>query len=165
MTLIDMTRTDADEYMRNRIEELIIDGQILTADDDVLLECARRYVATEHNKRDRRSSRTVETYHKITSARSAKLRTNVSVMVVKLAGDVLSGWAPELLAGTFAVGDGTVVSFADATIEQHEARASLLESYAAGTLETASIHRRAIADCIAAHQLTLRGVVDALIAC
>ena len=33
MTLIDITRTDAEEYMRTRIEELIIDGQILTADD------------------------------------------------------------------------------------------------------------------------------------
>ena len=89
----------------------------------------------------------------------------MSVLVDAMANDHLSGWAPKLLAGTFALGDGTVVSFADATIEQHETRASWLESQAAGTLETASIHRRAIADCIAANQPTLRGLVDALIAC
>ena len=37
MTLTNNTRTDAEEYMRTRIEELIVEGQILTADDDVLL--------------------------------------------------------------------------------------------------------------------------------
>ena len=31
MTLTDSIRTDADEYMRTRIEELIVEGQILTA--------------------------------------------------------------------------------------------------------------------------------------
>ena len=163
MTLIDITRTDAEEYMRTRIEELIIDGQILTADDDVVLECARRYVAREHARRDRGSSRTVETYHKITTERKAKLRARVRVLVNDLAGDVLSGWAPELMAGTFALGDGTEVSFSDATIAQHEERASWLEAHAAGTMETAAIHRRAIADILAANQLTLAGVVDALI--
>jgi len=162
MTLTNNTRTDADEYMRTRIEELIIDGQILTADDDVLLECARRYVDTEHAKRNRNSSRTVETFHKITSERKAKLRTRVASIVTALAADVLGGWAPELLASTFTVG-GMDVSFADATIEQHEQRASWLEAHAAGTLDTASIHRRAISDILAANQNTLAGVVNALI--
>ena len=163
MTLIDMTRTDADEYMRDRIEELIIDGQILTADDDVVLECARRYVAIEHAKRDRKSSRTIETFHKIATERKGKLRTRVGVLVKALADDVLAGWADELLAVTFAIGDGTEVSFADATIEQHEERALWLEAHAAGTLETAAIHRRAISDILAGHADTLAGVVDALI--
>ena len=162
MTLIDNTRTDADEYMRNRIEELIIDGQILTADDDVLLECARRYVATEHAKRDRKSSRTVEQFHKISAERKAKLRTRVASIVNALAADVLDGWAPELLASTFCV-SGMDVSFADATIEQHEQRAIWLEAHAAGTLDTASIHRRAISEILAGHAHTLAGVVDALI--
>lgn len=162
MTLTNSTRTDADEYMRTRIEELIIDGQILTADDDVLLECARRYVATEHAKRDRNSSRTVETFHKITSERKAKLRTRVASIVTALAADVLGGWAPELLASTFTV-SGMDVSFADATVEQHEQRASWLEAHAAGTLDTASIHRRAISDILAANQNTLAGVVSVLI--
>ena len=165
MTLIDMTRTDADEYMRDRIEELIIDGQIITADDDVLLECARRYVATEHAKRGRNSARNVESHLKFKAERSARLVSKMSVLVDAMADDHISGWAPALLDGTFAVGDGTVVSFRDATIEQHATRAAWLESHAAGTLETASIHRQAIADCIAANQPTLRGLVDALIAC
>ena len=165
MTLIDITRTDAEEYMRARIEELIVEGEILVADDDVVFECARRYVLIEHNKRNRKSSRSVESYYKFKAERSANLRTKMSALVDSMADDHISGWAPELLAGTFAVGDGTVVSFADATIEQHEARASRLESQAKGTFQTASIHRRAIAECIAANQPTLRGLVDALIAC
>ena len=162
MTLTANIRTDADEYMRTRIEELIVEGQILTADDDVLLECARRYVEIEHNKRNRNSSRTVEQFHKISAERKAKLRTRVTSIVNALAADVLEGWAPELLASTFTVG-GVDVSFADATIEQHEQRAIWLEAHAAGTLDTASIHRRAISEIIAGHANTLAGAVDALI--
>ena len=164
MTLTDNTRTDADEYMRTRIEELIIDGQILTADDDVLLECARRYVAAEHNKRDRKSSRTVETYHKTTAESRAKLLTRISSITSALANHVSPGWAPELLKSTFTVG-GVDVSWANATLEQHEQRAEWLEAHAAGTLETARIHRQAIADIVAAKRNTLAGVIDALIAC
>ena len=164
MTLINNTRTDADEYMRNRIEELIIDGQILSADDDVLLECARRYVATEHAKRNRKSTRTVESFHKTKAEERAKLLTRISSITSALANHVSPGWAPELLASTFAVG-GVDVSWANATLEQHEQRALWLEAHAAGTLETAFIHRQAIADILAAKRDTLAGVVDALIAC
>ena len=162
MTLTNSIRTDADEYMRTRIEELIIDGQILTADDDVLLECARRYVDTEHNKRNRNSVRNVEAYHKTKTERKDKTRSRVRGFVTTLADDVIDGWAPELLAATFANGDGTEVSFANATIKQHEDRASWLEAHAAGTLETAAIHRRAIADILAGHAKTLGEVVDVL---
>ena len=165
MTLIDITRTDAEESMRTRIEELLDGGEILVADDDVVIECCRRYVATEQARRGRLASRSVEIYHKIKTEKSAQLRAKVSALVDSLMADVKAGWAAELLAGTFAVGDGIEVSFADATIEQHEERALWLEAHAAGTLETALIHRRAIADIRAANQLTLAGVVDALIAC
>ena len=164
MTLTDNTRTDADEYMRNRIEELIIDGQILTADDDVLLECARRYVATEHAKRNRKSSRTVEKFHKTKAESNANLLKSISSITSALVADVLGGWAPELLASTFTVG-GVDVSWANATVEQHEARALWLEAHAAGTLETALIHREAIAEILKANKNTLAGVVDALISC
>ena len=164
MTLTNNTRTDADEYMRTRIEELIIDGQILTADDDVWHECARRYIAAEHNRRNRQSVRTVETFHKIKAENKEKLRARIASIVNTLAADVLGGWAPELLKSTFAVG-GVDVSWADATVEQHEQRALWLEAHAAGTLETAFIHRQAIVDILAAKQGTLAGVVDALVAC
>ena len=151
------------ESMRERIEELISSGTIVAADEDVVLECAKRYVALEHAKRGRASSRSVESFHKIATARRDKLRSKVAAVVTALAADVLNGWAPELLAVTFALGDGTEVTFADATVEQHAERASWLEAHAAGTLETASIHRRAIADILAGHAETLGGVVDALV--
>ena len=163
MTLTANTRTDADEYMRTRIEELIIEGQILTADDDVLLECARRYLAAEHNKRGRKSVRNVEIFHKTKAESRAKRLASISVITTADRADV-SGWPRPLLGSTFTV-DGVDVLWADATVEQHDHRASWLESHAAGTLETARIHRQAIADILAANAKSLAGVVDALIAC
>ena len=163
MTLTNSIRTDADEYMRTRIEELIIDGQILTADDDVLLECARRYIASEHNKRGRKSVRNVEIFHKTKAESRARRLASISVITTAMAADVL-GWSPRLLESTFTV-DGARVSWANATVEQHEARALWLEAHAAGTLETARIHRQAIADILTANQKTLAGVNDALSAC
>ena len=163
MTLTASIRTDADEYMRTRIEELIIDGQILTADDDVLLECARRYVAAEHNKRGRKSVRNVEIFHKTKAESRARRLASISVITTAMVADVL-GWPRPLLESTFTV-DGAQVSWANATVEQHDHRASWLESHAAGTFETARIHRQAIADILAANAKSLAGVVDALIAC
>ena len=164
MTLTDNTRTDSDEYMRTRIEELIINGEVPpTVDDDVVLECARRYIAAEHNKRSRKSVRNVEIFHKTKVEERAKRLAKISVITTASAAEVL-GWPRPLLGSTFTV-DGVQVSWADATVEQHEARALWLEAHAAGTLETARIHRQAIADILAANQNTLAGVVDALIAC
>ena len=163
MTLTDNIRTDADEYMRTRIEELIVEGQIVTADDDVLLECARRYIAAEHNKRGRKSVRNVEIFHKTKVEERAKRLAKISVITTADRADV-SGWPRPLLGSTFTV-DGVDVLWADATVEQHDHRASWLESHAAGTLETARIHRQAIADILAANAKSLAGVVDALIAC
>ena len=149
--------------MRTRIEELIIDGQIVTADDDVLLECARRYIAAEHNKRGRKSVRNVEIFHKTKVEERSKRLAKISVITTADRADV-SGWPRPLLGSTFTV-DGVDVLWADATVEQHDHRASWLESHAAGTLETARIHRQAIADILAANAKSLAGVVDALIAC
>ena len=163
MTLIDITRTDAEEYMRTRIEELIVDGQNLEADYDVVLECARRYLATERNKRDRKSVRNVEIFHKTKAESRARRLANISVLTTARDADVL-GWSLSLLESTFRV-DGVQVSWANATVEQHERRALWLEAHAAGTLETARTHREAIADILAANQKTLAGVNDALIAC
>ena len=50
----------------------------------------------------------------------------------------------ELLASTFALPDGTRVYWGEATAAQHEERAESLESMAAGTIETAGLHRRAV---------------------
>lgn len=51
----------------------------------------------------------------------------------------------ELLASSFALGDGTRVTWAEATVEQHQARVAMLQGMAAGTLETAARHEEAVA--------------------
>jgi hypothetical protein len=50
----------------------------------------------------------------------------------------------ELLASPFALGDGTSVTWGEATKEQHEIRIALLTKSAVGTLETAARHGAAI---------------------
>jgi putative heme degradation protein len=50
----------------------------------------------------------------------------------------------ELLATTFALGDGVVVTWGEATVAQHEQRISLLTKNAAGNLEAAARHRSAV---------------------
>jgi hypothetical protein len=55
-------------------------------------------------------------------------------------------WEKELLDSKFALSDGTRVSWADATIEQHEERAAMFERNVLANAEGAARHRRAIAD-------------------
>jgi hypothetical protein len=50
----------------------------------------------------------------------------------------------ELLDTIFAVGDGTKVTWRDATVAQHEERAEMLTKMAAGTIETAAMHTAAV---------------------
>ena len=100
-------RPAAVEAIALEIEELIIDGQILTADKAVLLECARRYVEIEHANRDRKSARDVEAFQKTKAERSEKLRARIRSIVDELAADHPVEWTPELLASTFPVADLT----------------------------------------------------------
>lgn len=50
----------------------------------------------------------------------------------------------ELLGSDFALGDGRRVTWAEATVADHEQRVAMLETSAVGTLETAARHRAAI---------------------
>lgn len=52
---------------------------------------------------------------------------------------------PELFDETFALPDGSRVTWGEATAAEHEARASSLEVMAAGDLEAAAMHRAAAA--------------------
>lgn len=53
-------------------------------------------------------------------------------------------WTHELLASSFALGDGTFVRWGDATIEQHRVRADRFVQDAASGLEAAARHQAAI---------------------
>lgn len=50
----------------------------------------------------------------------------------------------ELLDSVFRTGDGTEVSWREATVAQHEQRIELLSKMVAGTAETAAMHMRAV---------------------
>ena len=93
------------EAIASRIEELIIDGQILTADDDVVLECARRYVAIEHAKRNRKSVRDVEAFQKTKAERSEKLRARIASITSALAEEIRADGPPSQARLETAVSD------------------------------------------------------------
>jgi hypothetical protein len=64
-------------------------------------------------------------------------------------------WTTELLNSTFALPDGTMVSWGEASVEQHLARREMLAANARGNLEAAARHEVAIrrlretnADCL-----------------
>ena len=91
---IEPVRPAAVEAIALEIEELIIDGQILTADKAVLLECARRYVEIEHAKRNRKSARNVEALQKTKAERSEKLRARIASITSALAEEIRADGPP-----------------------------------------------------------------------
>lgn len=135
------------------IDELIASGDIdavESADSDVVLECARRYVFKAIAQRQRAQSRNRERYEKVREEANAKLRAKARMIVDDLARELHREWSVSMLGSTFSLPNGVQVSWADASVAQHEARASQLEGLAAGDLQTASIHRQAVADILAA---------------
>lgn len=65
-------------------------------------------------------------------------------------------WTEELLDSEFALGDGTTVTWGDATVEQHEARALMFEGQAKAGIEGAVRHRKAIESIALANATSLR---------
>lgn len=133
-------------------------------DGDVVYEMARRWITNEVKKRKRSSVKTVEVKQKIQAKYLEQRIVQTTVLLETWTEQVSPGWAGTLLAETFSTGDGTEVTWGDATKEQHQSRADWLGEHAASTLETASIHLAAIRDIIASGAMTLGGVVDALVA-
>jgi hypothetical protein len=57
-------------------------------------------------------------------------------------------WTDELLSKDFAVGDGSIVTWADATIEQHEARVEMLFVNVQGNGDAIRRHEAAVIDIL-----------------
>jgi hypothetical protein len=68
-------------------------------------------------------------------------------------------WTNELLNSEFAVGDGTIVRWGDATREQHLARIAMHKRNAMAGLEGVARHQQAIAELDATGAVTLRDAV------
>ena len=148
------TVTDIGKALEERISAIIESGLLTYDDDDVTQECARRYVDAEHRRYERNASRDVERSAKVRQEANTRLRERVSGVVADLAAELLAEWNADLLASSFAV-DGIRVTWQNATVDQHEARAQMLEGMAAGDLQTASIHRQAVHDIEALGVTTL----------
>lgn len=70
-------------------------------------------------------------------------------------------WTADLLASTFALGDGRTVTWGEATIADHATRIDLLTKMAAGTLETAALHQKAIDELTATGLPSLAAMTEA----
>ena len=90
---------------------------------------------------------------KLARAGESAVRVNRTEQVLSAAREVARAASAQhrvkwstLYCNTFALPNGERVTWGLASIEQHEARAAMLEVMAAGDLETASLHRAAVAE-------------------
>jgi phage protein D len=152
------TVTDIGKALEERINAIIESGHLTYEDNEVTEECARRYVDTERRKRERNLSRDVEQTAKVNAENRARIRAKVSLrlngIVDEIRTELSADWSPDLLASSFALKDGARVTWADATFDQHEEYAVMMEGLAAGDLHTAAIHRQAM------HDIKARGVAS-----
>jgi hypothetical protein len=152
------TVTDIGKALEERIAAIIESGLLTYDDDDVTAECARRYVEDEHRRYERNASRDVEQSAKMAVERRAKhvarTRALIAPVVMKISKGLIPEWSADLLASSFIQG-GVRIIWRDATFDQHEKRAVMMEGLAAGDLHTAAIHRQAMRDIEAAGVATL----------
>lgn len=147
--------------MNERIAAVVSSGNpenITHESHEVIEECARRYIASQAKQRDRadgRSREAVAKFDQAVNGAKERLRAKANLITTELAQSLHREWSASLLAGTFALPDGSLVLWADATSAQHNLRASQLEGLAAGDLAAASIHRQAINDLRSAGVATL----------
>lgn len=158
VSLSDYRKAEVAEQIDEIVQRKNIDA-LDSATDEVLRECARRYVFAQIKLRRRNDSRARERFAKARDKANETLRAKARMIVDEFARDLHEEWTASLLADQFSLPDGTRVTWADATISDHEKRARQLESLAAGDLLTASIHRNAIRDIEAANVRTLAEVV------
>ena len=156
-TLDTAALTDIGKALEERINAIIESGHLTYEDDEVTEECARRYVDTERRRRERNLNRDVERSTKVRQEANERLRARVSGIVAEMSADLLSEWNEKLLASSFVL-DGIRVTWEDATVDQHNVRAQMLEGMASGDLQTASIHRQAVHDIEALGVTTLAEV-------
>jgi hypothetical protein len=150
MTLV----RDRQLELNAQIDELVTAGiaeAVFGASEDVVAECARRYVAAQIISRSRRGVRSREQSVKASEETKAIKASRIRAYVSGIAADLRDEWTAELLADNFVLPNGQMVSWGNATIAQHETRAEFLEGLASGNAETAAIHRRASSDCLDAH--------------
>lgn len=74
------------------------------------------------------------------------IQDGIHDQATRLAQEIHAEWTADLLGSTFALRDGTKVTWGSATQAQHRERVEMLTKHAAGTVETAALHERALQD-------------------
>ena len=92
---------------------------------------------------------------------SVKATVNAAIDTIYLAFQKIEKmeWTWRLLNSSFSLGRRVSVTWADATVEEHEQRIELIEKPARGSLQTAARHRSAIDTIVAARAVNLREAV------
>lgn len=123
-------------------------GYRAVSDDNDGVATWVKWVDAEHARRDRERE---ERYAR--EDREAKeawerimqgIQDDIEDKAIRLAEQMVVEWSADLLASTFALRDGTKVTWADATQQQHRDRIEMLVKQAAGTVETAALHEKAL---------------------
>lgn len=92
---------------------------------------------------------------------AAKLNASLNNLLADYRKDLRMEWTEELLESTFALGDGTRVSWGEATIDQHQERVAMFMGNVAANIEGAARHEQAIVDIKTAEVSCLSDVVPA----
>ena len=133
--------------MQEKIDAAVETGRIDYRDTKFTNECTKLYIAMLRHRIARDTNREVERAAKVRrdTAADAQLHMRINDILSELVDELKAGWTEELLESSFAVGKDWI-KWGDATVEQHQTRATMLENMAAGDLMTAAIHRQAIKD-------------------
>lgn len=147
------------------VEAMISAGAIdPKASRAVLVYMAGRYLHEEIRKRERADARRDETT--ATARReqaSAVVMNRTKAIAADIAARASTNWVG-LLDRTFALPSGERVTWAAATIAQHDERAGMLENMAARDMETAALHREAITEIEGASVATLGEFAERVVA-
>jgi hypothetical protein len=90
-----------------------------------------------------------------------RLVSRISTIVDEYVDGLRIEWTAELLGSEFALGDGTRVTWGDATAEQHRARAEMFQNNAVANLEGAARHQKALEALEQSGATTLREMIGA----
>lgn len=136
------------------VERMIEAGELdPQASREALAYMAGQWLVEQVRKRERRRARSFERPATMPSTVAAVNRVSRRIAEQRRT----ASWA-HLFDESFALPNGDRVTWRDATVAQHEARASMLEVMAAGDLETAALHRSAVTDISTAGTQTLGGI-------
>jgi len=93
-----------------------------------------------------------------------QIQDDIHDKATSLAGEMVVEWTRDLLASTFALPDGSRVSWGDATAADHRVRVDMLVKQASGTVETAALHQKALQELGAAGVQRLSDLPEAVAA-